>query len=59
MLGHSHALSGAVTGLAAGSLVLHEPPGPLALLAALGVLLWRDAGALTAHVHALTIRSNP
>ena len=35
MLGHSHALSGAVTGLAVGSLVLHEGAGPLALLTAL------------------------
>jgi membrane-bound metal-dependent hydrolase YbcI (DUF457 family) len=35
MLGHSHALSGAVAGLAIGSLVLHEPAGPLALLAGL------------------------
>jgi membrane-bound metal-dependent hydrolase YbcI (DUF457 family) len=35
VLGHSHALSGAVTGLAIGSLVLHEPAAPLALLAGL------------------------
>jgi membrane-bound metal-dependent hydrolase YbcI (DUF457 family) len=35
MLGHSHALSGAAAGLAAGSLILHEPPGPLLLLAGL------------------------
>lgn len=35
MLGHSHALSGAVAGLAVGSLVLHEPAAPLALLAGL------------------------
>ena len=35
MLGHSHAISGVVTGLAAGSLVLHEKPGPLLLLAGL------------------------
>lgn len=35
MLGHSHALSGAVTGLAIGSLILHEPAAPLALFAGL------------------------
>ena len=35
MRGVSHALSGVVAGLAAGSLVLHEPPGPLVLLAGL------------------------
>jgi len=35
MMGHSHALSGAVAGLAAGSLAMHEPAGPLALLAGL------------------------
>jgi membrane-bound metal-dependent hydrolase YbcI (DUF457 family) len=35
MLGHSHALSGAVAGLAVGSLILHEPPAPLALFAGL------------------------
>jgi membrane-bound metal-dependent hydrolase YbcI (DUF457 family) len=35
MLGHSHALSGAVAGLAVGSLVLHEPAAPLALFAGL------------------------
>jgi membrane-bound metal-dependent hydrolase YbcI (DUF457 family) len=35
MLGHSHALSGAVAGLAAGSLILHEPAAPLALFAGL------------------------
>lgn len=35
MIGRSHALSGVVTGLAAGSLVLHEQPGPLALLTGL------------------------
>lgn len=35
MMGRSHALSGVVAGLAAGSLVLHEAPGPLALLAGL------------------------
>lgn len=35
MRGFTHALSGVVTGLAAGSLVLHEKPGPLALLAGL------------------------
>lgn len=34
-LGHTHALSGIVTGLAAGSLVLHERTGPLLLLAGL------------------------
>lgn len=37
MLGYSHALSGLVTGLAAGSLVLHEAPAPLGLLTALTV----------------------
>lgn len=35
VLGHSHALSGAVAGLAVGSLVLHEAAAPLALLAGL------------------------
>ena len=35
MRGSTHALSGVVTGVAAGSLVLHERPGPLALLAGL------------------------
>jgi membrane-bound metal-dependent hydrolase YbcI (DUF457 family) len=35
MLGRSHALSGAVAGLGAGSLVLHEPAGQLALLCGL------------------------
>ena len=35
MLGHSHALSGAVAGLAIGSLVMHQSPAPLALLAGL------------------------
>jgi membrane-bound metal-dependent hydrolase YbcI (DUF457 family) len=35
MLGRSHALSGAVAGLAVGSLVLHEAPAPLALFAGL------------------------
>ncbi len=35
MLGRSHAISGAVAGLAVGSLVLHEPAAPLALLAGL------------------------
>jgi len=35
MMGHSHALSGVVTGLALGSLVLHERPAPLLLLAGL------------------------
>lgn len=35
MMGHSHALSGAVAGLAAGSLILHEPAAPLALFAGL------------------------
>jgi len=35
MLGHSHALSGVVTGLALGSLVLHEHPAPLLLLTGL------------------------
>ena len=35
MEGHSHALSGLVAGLAVGSLVLHEAPAPLALLAGL------------------------
>lgn len=35
MMGHSHALSGAVIGLAVGSLVLHEQPAPLALFAGL------------------------
>ncbi len=35
MLGHSHALSGLVTGLAAGSLIMHEPAAPLGLLTAL------------------------
>jgi len=29
------------------------------LLAALGVLLWRDASTLTLHAHTLTLRSNP
>jgi membrane-bound metal-dependent hydrolase YbcI (DUF457 family) len=33
--GHTHALSGAVAGLAAGSLILHEPAAPLALFAGL------------------------
>lgn len=35
MMGHSHALSGAVAGLAVGSLVMHEPAAPLALIAGL------------------------
>lgn len=35
MLARSHALSGALAGVAAGSLVMHEPAGPLALLAGL------------------------
>ena len=35
MLGHTHALSGAVAGLAVGSLILHEPAAPLALFAGL------------------------
>ena len=35
MLGRSHALSGCVTGLAVGSLVLHDQPGPLALFVGL------------------------
>lgn len=35
MLGRSHAASGLVTGLAAGSLVLHEHPAPLLLLTGL------------------------
>lgn len=35
MLGRTHAASGLVAGLAVGSLVLHEAPGPLALLTAL------------------------
>jgi membrane-bound metal-dependent hydrolase YbcI (DUF457 family) len=35
VLGHSHALSGAVAGLAVGSVILHEPAGPLALLCGL------------------------
>jgi membrane-bound metal-dependent hydrolase YbcI (DUF457 family) len=35
MKGTTHALSGAVTGLAAGSLILHEPAVPLALFAGL------------------------
>jgi len=35
MLGRSHALSGVVAGVAVGSLVMHEPAGPLALLAGL------------------------
>ena len=35
MLGHSHALSGAAAGLAAATLVLHDPAGPAALLTAL------------------------
>jgi membrane-bound metal-dependent hydrolase YbcI (DUF457 family) len=34
-LGHTHALSGVVTGLAAGSLILHEHPAPLLLLTGL------------------------
>jgi len=34
-LGHTHALSGVVSGLALGSLVLHENPAPLLLLAGL------------------------
>jgi membrane-bound metal-dependent hydrolase YbcI (DUF457 family) len=34
-LGHTHALSGVVTGLAVGSLVLHEHPAPLLLLTGL------------------------
>jgi len=34
-MGHSHALSGVVAGLAAGSLVLHEHPAPLLLMAGL------------------------
>jgi hypothetical protein len=32
VLGRSHALSGAVAGIALGSLVLHEPAGSLAML---------------------------
>jgi membrane-bound metal-dependent hydrolase YbcI (DUF457 family) len=35
MLGHTHAESGLVAGLAVGSLVLHERPGPLLLLCGL------------------------
>lgn len=35
MMGHSHALSGVVAGLAVGSLVLHEPAAPLLLLTGL------------------------
>lgn len=35
MLGRTHALSGAVAGLAVGSLVLHQSPAPLALFAGL------------------------
>jgi len=35
MEGRSHALSGLTAGVAAGSLVMHEPAGPLALLAGL------------------------
>jgi len=35
MLGRTHAASGLVAGLAVGSLVLHEQPGPLALLVGL------------------------
>lgn len=35
MLGRSHALSGAVAGIALGSLVLHEPAGSLAILCGL------------------------
>jgi membrane-bound metal-dependent hydrolase YbcI (DUF457 family) len=35
VLGHSHALSGAAAGLAVGSLILHEPSAPLALLTGL------------------------
>jgi membrane-bound metal-dependent hydrolase YbcI (DUF457 family) len=35
VLGRSHALSGVVTGLAAGSLILHEHPAPLLLLTGL------------------------
>ena len=35
MLGRTHAASGLVSGLAVGSLVLHEPAAPLALLAGL------------------------
>lgn len=35
MMAHSHALSGLVSGLAVGSLVMHEPAGPLALFAGL------------------------
>jgi membrane-bound metal-dependent hydrolase YbcI (DUF457 family) len=35
MLGREHALSGAVTGLAAGEFALHLPPAPLAALAGL------------------------
>lgn len=35
MLGHTHAASGLVTGLALGSLVLHEHPAPLLLLTGL------------------------
>ena len=34
-LGHTHALSGVVVGLAVGSLVLHEPAAPLAMLTGL------------------------
>ena len=35
MKGHTHAISGAVSGLAVGSLVMHETAAPLALLAGL------------------------
>jgi membrane-bound metal-dependent hydrolase YbcI (DUF457 family) len=35
VLGHSHALSGLVAGLAAGSFALHEPPASLALFTGL------------------------
>ena len=35
MRGRSHALSGAVAGIALGSLVLHEPTGSLAMLCGL------------------------
>jgi membrane-bound metal-dependent hydrolase YbcI (DUF457 family) len=34
-MGHTHAISGVVTGLAAGSLLMHEHPAPLVLLTAL------------------------
>ena len=44
MPGRSHALSGAVAGIALGSLVLHEPAGSLAMLRGLSPAAPRYGG---------------